>query len=253
MDHPFAVRVLTEFASGVSQYLLDLELTKESFRWPDPPQELELQEVRARLIENAYVPGLGDYEMPGNMRGNWEVARYAAIQALGRAQSAEEITAFLRPSAPAIAADALHAWVWEPAAPLWAADSHQDAVLAAARTVNRRLQKKLGRHDIGEYDLAVQSFDLKDPVQGKPRLRLPGDRSTPTWRARQEGAKFVAAGAFLAIRNVAAHEEITDWGQQEALEYLATLSVVARWIDECTVESVASSTTSQSQPSPVGP
>lgn len=46
----------------------------------------------------------------------------------------------------------------------------------------------------------------------------------------------MTAGAFLAIRNVAAHEEDTDWGQQEALEYLATLSVIAHWIEECTVE-----------------
>ncbi|MEV5975781.1 TIGR02391 family protein [Streptomyces sp. NPDC052114] len=143
----------------------------------------------------------------------------------------------LLPDAPSLSADRLHPWVWEPAAPLWAAEARQDAVLAAARTVNRRLQQKLNRHDIGETDLCMQSFDLKDPVAGKPRLRFPGDRDTPTWRARQEGAKYVAAGAFLAIRNVAAHEDEVTWSEQEALEHLATLSVLARWVEECTVES----------------
>ncbi|MEU0058624.1 TIGR02391 family protein [Streptomyces sp. NPDC006334] len=92
------------------------------------------------------------------------------------------------------------------------AEARQDAVLAAARTVNRRLQQKLGCHDIG------------------------GDRKTPTWRARQEGAKYLAAGAFLALRNVAAQEDEVTWTEQEALEHLATLSVLARWIEQCSVE-----------------
>lgn len=46
----------------------------------------------------------------------------------------------------------------------------------------------------------------------------------------------MTAGFFLAIRNVAAHLDDAKWGAQEALEYLATLSVVAHWIEECTVE-----------------
>ncbi|MFF3941672.1 TIGR02391 family protein [Streptomyces phaeofaciens] len=68
---------------------------------------------------------------------------------------------------------------------------------------------------------------------------LDGDRNTPTWRARQEGAKYLAAGAFLALRNVAAHEDEVTWAEQEALEHLATLSVLARWIEQCAVERAA--------------
>jgi hypothetical protein len=93
------------------------------------------------------------------------------------------------------------------------------------------------RHDVSDSDLFMQSFDPKDPVTGKPRLRFPGDRTSPTWRARQEGAKYLAAGASMAIRNDAAHEDTVDWSEQEALEHLAVLSVVARWVDECEVES----------------
>lgn len=238
MDHTFAIEKLTEFVQGINHYLHELDNRSSMYPWPDPPQELELQEVRARLIENAYVPGLGDYVSSGNVRDSWINARYAAIQALGRARSAEEIAEFLRPTSPSIAAEALHQWVWEPAAPLWAADAHQDAVLTAARTVNRRLQQKLDRHDISDSALCMQCFDVKSPEPGKPRLRFAGDRETPTWKARQDGAKYTAAGAFLAIRNLAAHEEKVTWSKQEALEYLATFSVVARWIEECTVESV---------------
>ncbi|MEU0651421.1 TIGR02391 family protein [Streptomyces albogriseolus] len=92
---------------------------------------------------------------------------------------------------------------------------------------------------MGETDLCLQTFDLKEPVAGKPRLRFPGDRTIPTWRARQEGAKYLAAGVFLAIRNVAAHEDEVPWTEQEALEHIATLSVLACWIEECAVESAA--------------
>ncbi|MEU6825572.1 TIGR02391 family protein [Streptomyces atriruber] len=167
------------------------------------------------------------------------IARNQIHRGLGILADMDEWAARLTPDAPALAADRLHPWVWESAAPLWAAEARQDAVLASARTVNRRLQQKLNRHDIGETDLCLQSFDMKEPVPGKPRLRFPGDRGTPTWRARQDGAKYLAAGVFLAIRNVAAHDDEVAWSEQEALEQLATLSVLARWITECTVESAS--------------
>jgi hypothetical protein len=239
VDHAYAVEKLNEFLRGVNAYLIDVETARTlgGDYWPEWPQHLAIEFVRARAIMDAYVPGLGDRPDRDTDDSNfWWQVRAAAAEALGHAQYAEEIAEFLRPTAPTIAADGLHPWVWEPAAPLWAAEARQDAVLAAARTVNRRLQQKLSRHDIGEYDLCMQSFDLKDPVEGKPRLRFPGDRSTPTWRAQQEGAKYVSAGAFLAIRNLAAHEDQVTWSEQEALEHLAVLSVIARWVEECEVE-----------------
>ncbi|MFP8959030.1 TIGR02391 family protein [Streptomyces nanhaiensis] len=240
MDHAFAVRKLTEFLDLVGGYLFEVDLatSDEGRQLPAWPQQLVVQEAVARQIANAYSPGLGDVERDDmeNDATYWHRVRTAAAQALGMASSAEEIAAFLRPTSPAIAADCLHPWAWEPAAPLWAAEARQDAVLAAARTVNRRLQQKLGRHDIGETDLCMQAFDLKAAQPGKPRLRFPGNRTTATWRARQDGAKYFTAGAFLAIRNVAAHEEAVDWSRQDALEHLAALSIVARWIEECTIE-----------------
>lgn len=44
-----------------------------------------------------------------------------------------------------------------------------------------------------------------------------------------------AVGCFMAIRNVAAHEE-DELSEHEALEQLAALSLLARWIDECELE-----------------
>ncbi len=58
-------------------------------------------------------------------------------------------------------------------------------------------------------------------------------------RGERDVQRHRRPGVFLAIRNVAAHEDEVSWTEQEALEHLATLSVIARWIEECTVESAA--------------
>jgi hypothetical protein len=199
--------------------------------------QLHQAEPTIKQILRSLDPQIAEKINIGQMAGVI-MARNEVIRGLGILADMDEWAVRLAPDAPALAADQFHPWVWEPAAPLWSAEAYQDGVLAAARTVNRRLQQKLGRHDVGEADLCLQTFEMKDPVPGKPRLRFPGDRNTPTWRARQDGAKYLAAGTFLAIRNVAAHDDEVSWSEQEALEYLATLSVLARWIVECTVESV---------------
>ncbi|WP_236067244.1 TIGR02391 family protein [Streptomyces brasiliscabiei] len=245
MDHTYAAETLGNFLDDVNIHVSKMETAKADqnggMPWPDWPQDLAIELVLVRKIVEAYAPyalaELNQYTADG--LAYWQLVRIAVAEALGHAKHADDIDAFLRPKSPVIGAESLHSWVWQPAAPLWAAEAHQDAVLAAARVVNRRLQLKLGRHDIGETDLCMQCFDTKPPAEGKPRLRFKGDRDTPTWKARQEGAKYLAAGAFLGIRNLAAHEEEVTWTQPEALEYLATFSVIARWIEECTVETVS--------------
>ena len=122
------------------------------------------------------------------------------------------------------------------AMPLWAADSRQEAVHAAARSVNARLQQKLSRHDAAESTLVRDTFSRNDPAPGHPRLRFSGERTSDTWRSRQDGARDFGAGCFEAIRNPAAHEHELDLPEQVALEQLAALSLLARWIEECSVD-----------------
>jgi Protein of unknown function (Hypoth_ymh) len=43
--------------------------------------------------------------------------------------------------------------------------------------------------------------------------------------------QLLARGAYAGIRNVAAHAD-TPWAEHEAIEYLAVLSVIARWVEE---------------------
>jgi hypothetical protein len=49
----------------------------------------------------------------------------------------------------------------------------------------------------------------------------------------------LGAGCFEGIRNPAAHEDGLSLPEQMALEQLAAFSVLARWIDECTVEAAS--------------
>lgn len=49
-----------------------------------------------------------------------------------------------------------------------------------------------------------------------------------------------AEGVFSGIRNPLGHEYGFDLTEQQALEYLAALSVLARWVDEATIEQMDS-------------
>ena len=69
---------------------------------------------------------------------------------------------------------------------------------------------------------------------GQVRLHLAGDKSSKTWKSRQDGLHLIAQGAFAGIRNVAMHTG-DEWSEQVALEHLAILSVATRWADEIEV------------------
>jgi Protein of unknown function (Hypoth_ymh) len=79
---------------------------------------------------------------------------------------------------------------------------------------------------------------LQEPSLNRPRLRFPGDQTSETWRSRQKGGIDFGAGCFEGIRNPASHEHDLNLSEMVALEYLASFSVLARWIEECSVDYV---------------
>src|SRR5207237_1367290 len=99
-------------------------------------------------------------------------------------------------------------------------------------------QKKLRVCDISDDDLRNQAWSLDAPKADRPRLRMPGDRGTPTWKSQQQGAGGMGRGCWLGIRNVVAHS-VDAPDRQVALEHLACLSTLARWIDGAEVERCA--------------
>jgi uncharacterized protein (TIGR02391 family) len=122
----------------------------------------------------------------------------------------------------------MHHWVWEGARSLWQSGHFGEAVEAAAKMLNAETQNKVGRRDLSETTLFQQCFSDDDPQSGKPRLRLPDDDGR-TARSVRRGIRAFAEGCFSAIRNPAAHDG-ADLSETDALERLAALSMLARWV-----------------------
>ncbi|MFF4364170.1 TIGR02391 family protein [Streptomyces sp. NPDC001351] len=161
-------------------------------------------------------------------------ARSQVQRGLGILTDMDEWAARLAPDAPSLPADQFHPWVWDAARTFWDSQHYRAAVHAAASAINAHLQAKLGRRDVADDKLVQEAFSDKPAEPGKPRLRVPGDATSPTVQSRQRGALQLGLGSFFAIRNPAAHET-GEWTEQESLEQLATLSVLARLIDSCQV------------------
>lgn len=157
-----------------------------------------------------------------------------AHRALGILDRMDEWAANLKTDAPALPADLLHPWVWDAARTFWDSQHYRAAVDAAATAINAHTQTKVGRRDIFDVDLMNHIFTEK-PRDGQTYLRLAGDDGDLTTRNRNRALRPFAEGCFAGIRNPAAHEHGDDWSQQIALEYLASLSVLARWISGCEV------------------
>ncbi len=235
-DHPPTEDQATEYDDLVSNYGAHGDVVDRL---------VSLDPIMRDLMEAAR-PGLGEYAEPST--GGWsyqdsgywrEIVRARALRAIGIHELGEEAQRRMRPDSPDLLADQLHPWVWEAAAPLWYAGSRQEAVHAAARSVNARMQQKRGHHDKSNAALCREFFSLDAPRPGRPRLRFSQyTRTDQTWRSRQQGAMEFGAGCFEGIRNPAAHEHGLDLSEQIALEQLAAFSLLARWIDECTVETV---------------
>lgn len=193
---------------------------------------------QAQVVEKIFdrvIPGWRtDIELRKSNR--WTRHREAAIRAKAELERQEEIRKNLGDDAPELSAAKLHPWVWDGASSLWKSRHFREAVEGSIRKLNAETQNKLGRRDVSETDLFNQAFSEQAPAAGKPRLyRMKNDGSS-TFKSVQRGARAFAEGVFAGIRNPLAHEADQEMPEQEALEYLAALSVLARWVDESTLE-----------------
>lgn len=166
----------------------------------------------------------------------WALHHEASLRARENLRRQEEIRKNLGDDAPELSAANLHSWIWDGASSLWRSGHYREAVEGAIRKLNAETQNKLGRRDVSETDLFNQAFSEQAPAAGKPRLyRMKNDGSS-TFKSVQRGARMFAEGVFAGIRNPLAHEADQEMSEQQALEYLAVLSVLARWVDESTLE-----------------
>lgn len=142
-----------------------------------------------------------------------------------------EVNANLMPDAPSLAADGLHPSIWAPASSIWATGQFAAAIQGAAIALSAHIQQKAGS-TLRDGKLAAQVFSSEPPKTGQPRLHFPGRAPhDESWMSRQRGLHLLAQGAFAGIRNLVSHE-VVDLTESEALEQMAVLSIVARWVDE---------------------
>jgi hypothetical protein len=215
----------------------DLEDRESNFASTETQREITDQMASqiptVREILNRLDPTLvKDVGLPSSLDGVYRPLR-AVQQGLGILRDRDEWAANLAPDAPSLIADQFHPQVWAEASPLWDTGQYRVAVEQAAVSLSAHIAVK-ATSPLSERALVAQVFSPAEPGSGQVRLHLPGDKSSRTWKSRQEGLHLLAQGAFAGIRNVATHTD-EEWPEQVALEHLAVLSVVARWADETKV------------------
>lgn len=138
---------------------------------------------------------------------------------------------------PELGVRAMHPLIWGAAGSLWRGGHYREAVAGAAEALVNQVKTLTNRRDASETSVWQQAFSERPPESGSPRLRWPGDPSDRAVKAMNDGLRQFAPGAQMTIRNGAAHGT-EQLGEQHALERLAVLSLLARWLDECDIQSV---------------
>lgn len=151
-------------------------------------------------------------------------------RALGALRSREEVEKHLAPTSPELPADQLHPTVWMAASVLWDTGQYRVAVGQAALALATKIKVK-AQSKLNDRKLVQDVFSTNPPKADAAKLHVSGARDDEAWKRRQEGLQLLAQGAYAGIRNVSAHED-EEWSEQQALEYLAVFSVVARWFEE---------------------
>lgn len=205
-------------------------ITSQSGPAAPESEVLSAAEVVERILQRFYPEW---QTLDGSTHYKWHRHREAAIRCLARIDSAAEVADRLGDDAPTLTASALHPWVWESARSLWQSGHYREAVESAAKGVNAFTQTKVGRRDLSEGDLFTQAFSDDAPKTGAPRLRPPGTvGDSRTAKSLRRGIREYGSGCYAAIRNPKAHDDPSvETPEAEALEQLAALSVLARWVD----------------------
>lgn len=193
---------------------------------------------QAQVVEKVFDRVIPQWRSEIELRSTnrWTRHREAAIRAKTELERQEEIRENLGDDAPELSAANLHPWIWSGASSLWNSGHYREAVEAAIRKLNAETQNKLGRRDLSEADLFNQAFSEQSASAKNPRLHRMPDDGSKTFKSVQRGARTFAEGMFAGIRNPLAHEVDQEMPEQQALEYLAALSVLARWVDGSTLE-----------------
>lgn len=234
VDSGPAIRELSKFISMASggHYPVDLAFDIQGGMIDDSETAVLEQAVVIERILEVVLPRWQDEVDVPLPETRWDELREAAVRARGVLRREADLRKILGDDAPKISAAELHPWVWDGARPLWVTGNFGEAVDAAIKKLHAETQSKLGRRDVNGASLFEQAFSTVGPEPGKPRLRRMPDDESDTYRSKQVGAMALGKALFTGIRNPLSHEADHELSEQEALESLAAISILARWVDE---------------------
>lgn len=241
VDPDAALVVLDEFLSAIRD---DHELWNASASRVASTERIYELLPLVRAIATAVAPSsvvLFTERYPSLSRGpglpwEWGSAQKAAMQVvsiINHRELRDQILGPVDPLGPSLAASRLHKWVWDAVKNLWDDGHYGPAVHEATKAVELQTQLKIDRQDLDGKDLYAKAFTKDDPRPGAPRLRLrhvDQVKQPKRWTSAHEGAQHLGMACAQGIRNPLAHGT-EDISEQEALEQLAVLSVLARWVD----------------------
>jgi hypothetical protein len=245
MDNELAVKELEEYLSILRRGLAVVVSVPNQVNYVRIPEFQEVMaELNARtlLIERIIeeVDEILAIQFRNHPSVGWSRASeiVSVEKALGLLRSKDKEEALFGLSGPKLAATSLHPWIWKSAVSLWDSGHYADAVVRASTDLfDIHLPAKLAISKVGGADDRItKAFSQQAPTASEPRLRFRGIKpGTQDWTNAHEGAMFFGKGCAKGIRNVTAHGSQPD--EQLALEALASLSLLARWIDEAEVAS----------------
>ena len=200
----------------------------------------ELAHVADQIMDRVLHEWRHEDDRPSEVRhkARWNHLRDWVGRGIAARRREQELREKLGDDAPRVSAGHLHPWAWSGARSLWPSGHYRSAVEDAAKKVNAETQNKVGRRDISETDL-FKGSSLDASARGKPRLRRMNPVGTDTYKSVQRGAGALTESFYAGIRNSFNHEDPRDIDEQTALEYLAALSVLARWVDDAEVETAS--------------
>lgn len=238
MDSQLAIVEVQQFVVDVRRLQVLMGQTPYSQDHPNAPGVRTSLSSRMALVEGiAKAVNLTDLDRLRNWDGYPGLAINAGEELLGILGNAEQWERVLGASGPKLAAAEMHPWVWSEAASRWDAHFYRDAVQAAAtRIFDVELPAKLGVQPSKDPASLFAAF-APDKNSGTV-LRFPGvDPASASWASLHRGTMLFGQGCVMAIRNPRTHRlDVSE--DQAALEELAALSLLARWIDDTVVETL---------------
>lgn len=190
-----------------------------------------MEPVIAKIMDKLKV-GFHRGRLPYRTPMFWSERLRDAHHAIGTIDGEPEWVANSGTQAPSLSVERFHPWVWEAAKTLWNTGHRRPAVHAAASAVSAETRRKLGLGRTATSDTQLMKQAFRPPSVGRRYLKVDDEGGAG---AEQDAVRDLAVGCFTAIRNPAGHPDGPDWPEQRALEYLAALSALARWIDGASV------------------